>query len=111
MGTDYTVEAQVTGDDVTGGLQFEITPAEKVPRMLPKQAKLATLPDTEYLAKEIFIKTLEGKIVSLSDLSAATTIWDLKCHIQNMESFPSDQQRFIYREGQLEHEYIGKVHY
>lgn len=89
MGSGYTVEAQVTGEDVTGGLQFEITPA--------KCAKsIAT-----YVDHKLFVKTLTGKTISLSGVSALTTVRKIKSLIQAKEGIPSDQQRLIHAGKQL----------
>lgn len=84
MGGGYTVEAQVTGEDVTGGLQFEVTPA------------------TQHSSKKLFIKTLTGKIMPFSNLSSSTTIAQLKDRICVREGIPLDQQRLIYGGKQLD---------
>jgi len=69
MGSGYTVESQVTGKDVTGGLQFEITPA--------KFSGSAT----KYNLHKVFIKILTGKTIPLSGLSALTAVENLQREI------------------------------
>lgn len=81
VGSGYTVEAQVTGEDITGGLQFEITPAKV---------------NAESTVHKLFIKTLTGKTITLSRLSALTTVGQIKNMIMKKEGIPPDQQRLIY---------------
>jgi len=89
MGSGYTVEAQVTGEDVTGGLQFEITPAKPA-------GSMAT-----YTIDRVFVKTLTGKTIPLSGVSALTTVGQVKNLIQAKEGIPPDHQRLIYSGRQL----------
>ena len=88
MGTGYTVEAQITGQDITGGLQFEITPAKVV---LP-----------EHSARSLTVKTLPGKNIEFSNLTSWTTIGELKKRIEDKEGIPPDQQRLIHQRIQLD---------
>lgn len=86
LGSGYTVEAQMTGEDVVGGLQFEIIPA--VPPMA------YTGPD--YPIKDLRIFTNTGETITFDDLLAFTTIKALKVKIQDREGFSEDQQRLIF---------------
>lgn len=84
IGSGYSVEAQVTGEEVTGGLQFEITPATD-----------------EYCRRynaslSITIKTLTGKTILLSVL-ASDTVQDLKKMIQEKEAMPYRMQKLIHQ--------------
>jgi hypothetical protein len=54
MGKGYTVEAQVTGQEFHGGLQFEVTPST-----VDVNKKIKT-----------FIQTLQAKLSKLTSLSA-----------------------------------------
>ncbi|KAL9605902.1 MAG: hypothetical protein Q9179_000923 [Wetmoreana sp. 5 TL-2023] len=67
IGAGYTVEAQLTGEDISGGLQFEVTPARAPPKTL----------DSQHLIEELFIRTLT-KVVHLTHLSASDTVAQLK---------------------------------
>ena len=90
LGSGYSLEAQVTGQDVVGGLQFLITPTKQ-----PKPAKRGE-------DNSIWIKTLTGKTIGFSGASSATTILEIKSHIEAEEGIPQDQQRLVFACKQLE---------
>jgi len=58
------------------------------------------LPKTDQ--RNIFIKTLTGKTVTISDWEPSDTIENLKYKIQDKEGVPPDQQRLIFQGRQLE---------
>ncbi len=89
MGSGYTVEAQVTGEDVTGGLHFEITLA----KFLDSVAR--------HTVHKVFVKTLIGKNIPLSGLLALTIVRQVKNMIQKKEGIYPDMQRFIHSGLQL----------
>ena len=86
MGSGHSVEAQVTGEETTGGIQFEI-------------AKLVDLslgvsiedPSSEFI---LHVKTLTSKTFSIT-VESQTTIKQVKEEISLMENIPADQQRII----------------
>ncbi|KPI38448.1 Ubiquitin-60S ribosomal protein L40 [Cyphellophora attinorum] len=90
MGDGYSIEAQLTGEETFGGIQFEVTP-ETVP-ILPE-------PGVPY---NIQVKTLTGRTISLSNVFTTTTILEVMQMIQDQEGIPPDQQRLIFRARQLE---------
>ena len=94
LGSGYSVEAQVTGKDVVGGLQFEITPTvSKTSGMKtpPSSAKGSTS-----TAATVFIKTLTGKTITLRDIFPGTLIGTVKDMIEAKEGIPVDQQNLVF---------------
>jgi Ubiquitin family len=78
MGSGYSVEAQVTGEEVTGGIQFEITPLLCRERFV-----------------NIQVKTLAGKIIPLT-VSLDDTADDIKLLIKEKEGLVPDQFKLIH---------------
>ncbi len=83
LGNRYTVEAQVTGQEACGGLQFEVTPVN-----------LGNL-------FSILVKRLGGQTTRLA-IGAQSTVADVKKLMALKESIPAVQQRLIYAGRQLE---------
>lgn len=95
QGSGYSVEYQVTGEDIVGGLEFEVTPSIRRFHEV----------DHPYQEYQIFVKTLTGRTVTLETNSNAT-IYSLKERIQGEEGITPDQQRLTFAGTQLED---GKV--
>lgn len=103
LGSGYSVEAQVTGEDVVGGLQFEITHASTLPPPLPEAYKNRRIDDSvKYPVEILFVKTLTDTVLVLSNVSPSTTILDAQGMIFNESGVPPGEQRLIYGGKQLE---------
>lgn len=55
-----------------------------------------------YRNMQVFIRTLTGKTITISDISSKETVNDLKKIIQNKEGIPPDQQRLCFLGAQMD---------
>ncbi|KAI1734827.1 hypothetical protein F4680DRAFT_331499 [Xylaria scruposa] len=93
LGMGYTVEAQLTGQEVVGGLQLEITPS--LPRKRIDRSQLSHTPFS------LEIRTLTGKSIRIQS-SSSETIDDIKKTVENKEGIPPYLQRLIFQKTELE---------
>ncbi|KAI0097558.1 hypothetical protein GGR51DRAFT_577988 [Nemania sp. FL0031] len=93
LGSGYSVEAQLTGQEVIGCLQFEITPSLPEKREVPLCNPLGGM--------TIYVKLLTGKLISIR-CSPDNTVDDLKQTIRSMADIYPDRQRLIFAGKQLE---------
>ena len=83
MGDGFSVEAQLTGEEVMGGIQFEVTP-EDLPSDSSGQENM-----------QVFLKSLTGKTTALV-ICAGTRICEIKTLYQIKEGIPPDQLRLTF---------------
>ncbi|KAH8649580.1 hypothetical protein BGZ61DRAFT_469516 [Ilyonectria robusta] len=57
--------------------------------------------DPKFKSRQIFVKTLAGKTITINNTTEVTTIFTLKCLIQEKVGTPTDEQRLIYGGKQL----------
>ncbi|KAI1276249.1 hypothetical protein F5Y07DRAFT_408440 [Xylaria sp. FL0933] len=91
LGTRYSVEAQLTGQETVGGLQFEITPS------MPKVRSHCT-PSTDF---SILVRSVSGKFRRIR-CSPTDTIEKVKGSIEDSEGIPTGHQRLVTNGRQLE---------
>ncbi|KAI1288786.1 hypothetical protein F5Y03DRAFT_404478 [Xylaria venustula] len=91
LGMGYTVEAQLTGREMAGGIQFEITPS--IPNW-----KFVSMYRPDMV---ICVKTLTGKRIPIK-CSSHDSVGNIKEYIQNTEGIPTDQQRLAFLGKQLD---------
>lgn len=97
LGEGYSVEAQLTGQEVAGGLQFEITPAKSI---YDEELEVLSLGDPNVM--QVFIKTLTGKTITMLT-KPSEKIEMIARRIEEREGIPVDQQRFVYAGKVFEH--------
>ena len=83
MGSGYSVEAQVTGQDLVGGLQFELTPKALV-------LSRSTRETTKHI--QIFVNSFRGKTITL-EVAETASIAEVKIEVQKAEGILPDQQK------------------
>ena len=91
LDSGYSIEAQITGQDLIGGLQFHVTPA--TPPYLPPKGP--NPPGFDNSPIQIYLCTLTGKKVALQKLPS-DRIAELKEHIEDIEGIPPHEQRLIF---------------
>jgi len=92
MGSGHSVEAQISGEEVVGGIQFEITPLRES-RARPEA------PDTN-----IFVRTLTGRTVFVP-VALSWTARDVRAAIVQKDSdlgLDLDNLRLIWADQQLQ---------
>jgi hypothetical protein len=107
LGSGYTVEAQITGTDLIGGLQLEVVPVKEVPpeievfpsyvQVLARHAGDSTM--------QIFVKISMGRTRTL-EVTSIHTIDEIKAIIHHKEDYNElmepTHQRLIFAGKQLE---------
>lgn len=110
LGSGYSVEAQVTGEEVVGGLQFEVTFAPRPPLVitLKKARDSAVMGNDDPVIRISVVAGVGRTIVSkgttmiLEGVSPSTTVVGIKDVIQEHWGVPIYEQRLYWSGGTLE---------
>lgn len=113
LGSGYSVEAQLTGMDLVGGIQIEVIPSklQRKIQLTPRSKKISIQPvytpprrvipkpsGTEHF--RTFVKLFAGKTIAL-DLSHLHSVLEVKEMIEAREGIPRHEQRLIFRGCQM----------
>lgn len=103
-GQAYSVEKQLTGEEVNGGMQIEVTPAIRIDGHIPRINGLlrpGSMP--------VFVKTLTGRTITvLTDPDESVAIF--KYRIEDRESIPIFQQRLDFQGKRLDNGEVSSLH-
>ena len=98
LGSGYSVEAQITGKEVTGGLQFQVIPCSKYFGM----EELVCKNHIEGDQIIVQIDTMSGRKLALHGVSLANTLEDLKDTVFQVQKIPKHEQHFVYQGKRLD---------
>ncbi|KAF2839303.1 hypothetical protein M501DRAFT_1011167 [Patellaria atrata CBS 101060] len=103
VGSGYSAEVQVTGEEYIRGMQFEITPAGHRKLELSKPRKKSEGLREEWerrndkgRCRQFFIKSLAGKSIAV-DMELERTVGELKLIVEEREAVPYDDQHLRYQ--------------
>ena len=100
LGKGYTVEAQISGEEVIGGIQFEVTPCKIPPGTKSMSKKRFPKPKgTKYF--QITVRDLAGDETTL-EVASLNTIQEIKDLVEDAVGNKSCDQRLIYGGKQLQ---------
>ncbi|KAI0458075.1 hypothetical protein F5B21DRAFT_38742 [Xylaria acuta] len=101
LGMGYTVEAQLTGQEVVGGLQFEITPS------LPKKfiGPQLSSASSSNASIEVEVKALTGMVFRIQS-SPSETVKGFREALHDAGGYPPNEQRLLFNGKELEDERI-----
>lgn len=88
LGSGYSVEAQITGHDEVGGIQFMVVPSYPTHTLFRGPSAPGTM--------SLFVKMLTGKTLDIHNVVQNTTIEQLQQHVEAVEGIPVDQQRMLW---------------
>ncbi len=87
LGSGYSIEAQITGQETTGGMRFLVVPIKHQPTLFAGTSGPGTL--------SVVVTTLTGKRIDVRNLGPKTLVYKLKNLIQKTEGIPAHLQHLI----------------
>lgn len=99
LGSGYSVEAQITCEELVGGIQIEVTPSKLVALPPPPRAHIPA--PAGAVSFPITVKSLTGKIITTLQVSDLHTFADVKEMISALKGIPQDDQRLIFADRQV----------
>ena len=97
LGSGYSVEAQVTGEDVAAGLQFEITPSVQ-----PMTVKDLGYRGTGYPIECLYVARGDGDLIELQRLTGDMLMSHIAAVIEEMTGKRLWKYRLLYDGGRIE---------
>ncbi|KAF2006172.1 integral membrane protein [Amniculicola lignicola CBS 123094] len=98
----HSIEYQVAGQDVTGGLQFEVTPSKPIP-LEPSGTQPISF--NKNGTQTVIVRTPIGENIVLKVDSENESVLQLKSRLFHKEGLPLDGQRLMFKGRQMEDKY------
>lgn len=92
LGSGYSVEAQITGEEAKGGIQIQVTPQHRPSTLWGMNATTLS---------QVYVKTLTGKQHPIRTPLDTGTIDDLMFLVEDKTDVTPNNQRLIYNGNQL----------
>lgn len=87
FGTGYSVEAQIAGEDLVGGIQLEVTPSKATTKLQVTRPLLTNM--------SVIVRQMTGAVGTYV-VKASTKVAELRSMVQKKQSVPLQQVTLVY---------------